>query len=313
MLLLITREIPPAVAARAAAEYDVRQLGMTGSFDPDMVLRNIEGVDAILCAPGDRFDAALIGKLPPSVRVIATFSVGVEHLDLAAAAARKITICNTPDVLSTATAELALTLMLMAARRAGAGERLLRAGLWQGFSATFHLGRGVAGKSLGILGMGRIGRELAAMARGLNMTVHYRNRSRLTAALEAGAQYHDDDAGFLGAIDFLSINVPASPETRLWLNETRIGMMRPGAIVVNTGRGSSVDDDALIAALRSGRLAAAGLDVFNNEPHLHQGYVALENAVLLPHIGSATIETRDAMGHLALDGIAGVLQTSLPA
>jgi len=307
MALLITRELHPNVAARAAREHAVRQLNITGAFDPARVLQNLDGVDAILCTPADPFDAALIAQLPDSVRAIATFSVGMEHLDVAAAAARGIAICHTPDVLSTATAELALTLMLMAARRAGEGERLLRAGRWHGLSPTFHLGVGVAGKSLGILGMGRIGRELARMARGLAMTIHYRNRTRLTPELEAGAIYHDSDASFLATIAFLSINIPGGAETRHWLNAERIAQLRPGAIIVNTGRGSTVDDDALIAALRSGHILAAGLDVFNHEPNLHPGYLELENAVLLPHIGSATVETRDAMGFLALDGIARAL------
>lgn len=303
MVLLITREIPPAVAARAAAEHEVRTLGLRGAFDPAMLLANMAGVDAILCTPAEKFDAALIAQLPDSVRVLATYSVGLEHIDLAAAGAKNIAICHTPDVVSIATAEIALTLMLMAARRAGEAERLLRAGKWHGLSPTFHLGRGVAGKVLGIFGMGRIGRELAAMARGLNMTVHYRNRARLTPELEQGALYHDEDASFFSAIDFLSLNAPGGPDTFHWLNQSRIGMLKPGAVVVNTGRGSLVDDEALIAALRTGGVLAAGLDVFNNEPNIHPAYLTLENAVLLPHIGTATTETRNAMGFLALDGI----------
>lgn len=306
-MILITRELPPAVAARAAAEHEVRSLGLSGPFAPEILLANLTGVEAILCTPADKFDASLIMKLPSELKVIATFSVGLEHIDLDAAAARGIVVCNTPDVLSTATAEMALTLMLMAARRAGEGERLVRAGRWSGLSPNFHLGTGVAGKALGIFGMGRIGRELAVMARGLDMTVHYRNRSRLPAALEAGAIYHAEDSEFLGLIDVLSINAPGGDATKGWLNTARLAIMRPGAIVVNTGRGSTVDDAALIAALRSGQIRAAGLDVFNNEPKLHPGYLDLENAVLLPHIGSATVETRNAMGFLALDGIAKVL------
>ncbi len=282
---------------------------MQGKFDAAVLLANLGGVDAILCTPADRFDAGLIGQLPQTVRVIGTFSVGLEHIDLAAAQARGIAICNTPDVLSVATAELALTLMLMAARRAGEGERLLRAGKWTGLTPTFHLGTGVAGKVLGILGMGRIGRELAEMARGLRMRIHYRNRTRLDSLLEAGAIHHDDDASFLAACDFLSINVPGGPATRHWLNAERISLLRPGAIVVNTGRGTTVDDAALTAALRSRHVAAAGLDVFSDEPAIDPGYLALENVVLLPHIGSATVEARNAMGFLALDGIAAVLGT----
>ena len=307
LVLLITRRVPEAVAARAQREFLTRSLDMEGKFDPALMLEHLGGVDAILCTPADRFDAELIGQLPETVRVIGTFSVGLEHIDLAAAQARNIAVCNTPDVLSVATAELALTLMLMAARRAGEGERMLRAGKWAGLTPTFHLGTGVTGKTLGILGLGRIGRELAEMARGLRMQIHYRNRNRLEAMLEAGAIHHDDDASFLAACDFLSINVPGGAATRHWLNAEQIRLLKPGAIVVNTGRGTTVDDDALIAALQSGHIAAAGLDVFNDEPAIHPGYLTLENVVLLPHIGSATVETRNAMGFLALDGIAAVI------
>jgi len=306
-MLIITREIPPEVAARAAREHEVHNLNFTGAFDPAAFLAAVAGAEAVLCTPADLFDAALIAALPASVKVLASYSVGLDHIDLDAAASRGLPVCNTPDVLSGATAELALTLMLMAARRAGEGERLIRAGAWRGISPTFHLGTSITGKKLGILGMGRIGRELAVMARGLGMEIFYRNRSRLAPELEQGAQFCPDDASFLGVIDVLSINVPASPETKFWLNETRIKMLKPGAIVVNTGRGSTIDDEALIAALRSGHVRAAGLDVFNNEPNLHPDYLTLENAVLLPHIGSATIETRNAMGFVALDGIARAL------
>jgi glyoxylate reductase len=306
-MLLITRDLPPDVLARARHEHKTRELHLQGRFQPRPVLENLAGITAILCNAADKFDAELIAALPASVKVIATVSVGLEHIDLDAAAARGVTICNTPDVLTNATAEIALMLLLMAARRAGEGERLLRAGRWTGFSATANLGLDVTGKALGIFGMGRIGRRLAAMARGLDMQIHYRNRNRLAPELEAEALYHADDASFLGAIDFLSINAPGGAATQGWLNAARLAQLKPGAVVVNTGRGSAVDDEALIAALRSGHVAAAGLDVFNNEPALNPGYLALENAVLLPHIGSATVETRNAMGFLALDGVAKAL------
>jgi glyoxylate reductase len=306
-MLLITRDLPPDVMARARREHQTRELHLQAALSPQMLLENLSGVSAILCTTRDNFDAALIAALPASIRVIATSSVGVEHIDLEAAAARGIEIRNTPGVLTAATAELTLLLMLMAARRAGEGERLLRAGQWTGFAPTFLLGRDVSGKALGIFGMGRIGRAFAHMARALNMTIHYHNRSRLSPELEEGAIYHADDESFLGAIDFLSINAPGGEATRHWLNAERIARLKPGAIVVNTGRGSTVDDAALIAALQSGHVAAAGLDVFNNEPALHPGYLDLENAVLLPHIGSATVETRNAMGFLALDSINEVL------
>jgi glyoxylate reductase len=306
-MLLITRIIPEAVLARARAEHETRELRHVGPFDRAKLLAATDGVDAILCATSDKFDAALIAALPASVKVIATYSVGTEHIDLAAAAARGIAIANTPDVLTGATAELTLMLMLMAARRAGEGERILRAGNWAGLTPTYLLGRDVHGKRLGIFGMGRIGRAVARMARALDMEIHYHNRTRLDPALEDGAMYHADDTSFLGGIDFLSLNAPGGESTRGWLNAARLAKLTPGAIVVNTGRGSIVDDAALIAALRSGHVAAAGLDVYNNEPNLHPDYLTLENAVLLPHIGSATVETRNAMGFLALDGIKAAL------
>jgi lactate dehydrogenase-like 2-hydroxyacid dehydrogenase len=298
-----------AVVERAHREFFARMLDMQGKFNAFEVLSNLDDVDAILCTPADKFDAALIRQLPDAVRVIGTFSVGLEHIDLAAAEARGIKVCHTPDVLSIATAELALTLMLSAARRTGEGERLLRAGKWGGLSPIFHLGIGVTGKVLGILGMGRIGRELAKMARGLRMEIHYRNRSRLVPELEAGAIYHDNDKDFLGVCDFLSINVPGGEATRHWLNTERIKMLKSGAVVVNTGRGTSIDDAALVAALTSRQVASAGLDVFAEEPVIYPGYLALENVVLLPHIGSATVEARNAMGFLALQGIAAVVGT----
>jgi lactate dehydrogenase-like 2-hydroxyacid dehydrogenase len=312
MILVITRQLPPAVELRAAKHYVVRQLAMQTAFDAAKLLQNAEGAGAILCTPADPFNAELIGRLPASIKVIATYSVGTDHIDIPAAEVRGIAICNTPDVLSVATAELALMLMLMAARRAGEGERLIRAGNWPGLGPLFHLGTGVHGKTLGILGMGRIGRALAGMARGLQMTIHYRNRGRLSPDLEAGAIYHDNDETFLAVCDFLSINMPGGATTKHWLDASRLAALKLGAIIVNTGRGSTVDDDALIAALKSGHVRAAGLDVFNNEPNIHPGYLALENVILLPHIGSATVETRNAMGFAALDGIDNVLKAKDP-
>lgn len=306
-MLLLTRNVVPEVLVRAQRDYQVRELKLTGPLEPQLLLASLEGVNAILCNSADLFDAALINALPPQIKVIATNSVGLDHIDLAAAKARGIEVRNTPGVLSEATAELALTLILMAARRAGEGERLVRARQWKGFDAAGRLGWDVHGKTLGIFGMGRIGQLLARMARGLEMKVHYHNRTRLPASQEAGAIYHADDKSFLAAIDFLSINAPGGQGTYHWLNAERLASMRPGSFVVNTGRGTVVDDEALIAALRCQHIAAAGLDVFEGEPDINPDYYALENVVLLPHIGSATIETRRAMGFLALDGIAQVI------
>jgi lactate dehydrogenase-like 2-hydroxyacid dehydrogenase len=310
-VLLVTRRLPPAIEARAAAEFDAR---LTTSDVPiaDVVAR-AAGADAILTCPGDKFDAALIATLPSSVKVIATFSVGFDHIDVASAASRGVAVCNTPDVLSVATAETALLLMLAAARRAGEGERLVRSGRWQGWAPTQLLGVGVVGRRLGIFGMGRIGRELARIAHGIGMTIHYRDVARLPPALEGDAIFHDTDASFLASCDVLSLQAPGGEATYHWLNADRIAMLPRGAVVVNAARGTLIDDAALIAALQSGQVGFAGLDVFEGEPELNPGYLALENVVLLPHLGSATVATRDAMGFLALDGIAAVLDGRTPS
>jgi lactate dehydrogenase-like 2-hydroxyacid dehydrogenase len=310
-VLLLTRKFPEAVEARAARDYDARlnpRDDLWASDGAEVARRAKESAAAgILCAAGDAINAACIAALPESVRIIATFSVGVDHIDLGAAKARGITVANTPDVLSFATAEIAFTLMLMAARRAGEGERMVRAGQWRGWAPTQLIGVTLEGKKLGILGMGRIGRELAKMARGFSMEVHYRNRARLTPEEEQGAIYHDDDARFLGSIDVLSMHIPGGAATRHWLNAERIAMLKKGAIVVNTGRGTTVDDAALVAALKSGHVRAAGLDVYAGEPRVFPGYLGLENVALLPHLGSAAVETRDAMGFRALDSLDAVL------
>ena len=309
-VLLVTRRMPQAVEARATRDYEAR-LTASDMPIPDLPAR-AAGADAILTCPGDTFNAALIGALPDSVKVIATFSVGYEHIDVTAAARRGIAVCNTPEVLSLATAEAALLLILAASRRAGEGERMIRAGRWQGWAPTQLLGVGVADRRLGIFGMGRIGRELARLAGCFGMTIHYRDVTRLPAALEAGATYHHDDATFLAQCEVLSLHAPGGGSTRHWLNAARIAQLPRGAVVVNAARGTLVDDAALIAALQTGQVGYAGLDVYDGEPKVNPGYLALENVVLLPHLGSATVATRDAMGFLALDGIDAVLAGRTP-
>jgi len=311
-ILLVTRRMPAPVEERAQRDYDARLNAEDRPLTAAEIVERARSAPAILCVPMDRFDAALIAALPESVRVISTFSVGYEHIALAAARERGIAVCNTPEVLSVATAEIAMLLIVSAARRASEGERVLRSGGWTGLAPTYFLGHDVAGMRLGIFGMGRIGRELAARARAFGMEIHYRNRRRLDPEEQHGAIYHETDESFLGASQVLSLNAPATPETRKWLNAERIAKLPEGAIVVNTARGALVDDDALIAALRSGRLSAAGLDVYEGEPKLNPGYVTLENVTLLPHLGSSTIETRIAMGMRALDGIDAVLAGRRP-
>jgi lactate dehydrogenase-like 2-hydroxyacid dehydrogenase len=309
-VLLVRRRLPPAVEARAVAEFDAR-LSTSDVPITDLVAR-AAGADAILTCPGDNFDATLIAMLPSTVKVIATFSVGYDHIDVGSATERGIAVCNTPDVLSVATAETALLLILAAARRAGEGERLIRSGRWLGWAPTQLLGVGVSGRRLGIVGMGRVGRELARLARGIGMTIHYRDVARLPPELEGDAIFHASDRSFLTSCDVLSLNTPGGEATYHWLDADRIAMLPRGAVVVNAARGTLIDDAALIAALQSGQVGFAGLDVFEGEPKLNPGYLDLENAVLLPHLGSATVATRDAMGFLALDGIAAVLAGRTP-
>lgn len=302
-VVLVGRRLPANVEARLARDYEARLNAEDRLYAPDELIRMAEGADAILPCHTERLPAEAIARLPESVRIIANFSVGVDHVDLAAARARGIVVTNTPDVLSDATAEIAMLLMLGAARRASEGERLIRAGAWNSWSPAFMVGAQVTGKRLGIVGMGRVGRIVAKRARGFDMMVHYANRRRLPPEAEEGALWHARIEDLLPHCDFLSLNCPATPETAGLLNRERIALLPDGAVVVNTARGAVVDDEALIAALRSGKVAAAGLDVFNGEPAPDPRYAELPNTFLLPHIGSATRETRDAMGFRALDNL----------
>ena len=310
-VLFVTRRLPASIEALAQQDFSAR-LTPSDVAITDLVAQ-ADGADALLCCPGDSLDAKAIAALPGSVKVIGTFSVGYDHIDIAAAKARGIRVCNTPDVLSTATAECAMLLILAAARRAGEGERLVRAGKWDGWAPTQLLGTQVSDRRLGIFGMGRIGREIARMARGFGMEIHYRDMTRLPPDLEHGAIFHDNDDSFLPICQMLSLNAPGGDGTRHWLNAARIAQLPVGAVVVNAARGTLVDDAALIAALRSGQVAAAGLDVYNGEPRVHPDYLTLENVVLLPHLGSATTETRDAMGRIVLSGIGAILAGDIPS
>jgi lactate dehydrogenase-like 2-hydroxyacid dehydrogenase len=310
--LIVTRRLPDAVEDRCHRDYQAIINQNQSVLSADELLRLADGADAILCAPGDKIDVSLVAKLPASIKAIGTFSVGYDHVDAKALQARGIALCNTPDVLSLATAEITMLLILAAARRAGESERLVRAGQWTGWAPTQLIGTQISGRRLGIYGMGRIGREVATMARGFSMEVHYRNRTRLAPEIENGAIFHDSDESLLAVSDVLSLNAPSTPDTYHWLNAARIEQLPRGAIVVNAARGTLVDDTALIAALAAKRLVAAGLDVYEGEPKVHPGYLGLENAVLLPHLGSATTTTRDAMGFLALDGIDAILRGETP-
>ena len=302
-VVLVTRKLPDAVEDRLRRSYAPRLNPDDTLYSADDLVALADGAFAILPCHTERFSAAVIERLPESVKAIANFSVGVDHCDLEAAAAHGLIVTNTPDVLSDATAEIAILLMLGAARRAGEGEHLVRSSGWKDWSPSFMVGTQVTGKRLGIVGMGRVGQVVARRARGFDMEVHYHNRRRLAPEQEVGAVYHGTLDGLLAVSDFLSLHCPATPENQNLLNGTRIERLPDGAVVINTARGAVVDDDALIAALRSGKLAAAGLDVFNNEPDIDPRYRETWNTFLLPHIGSATAETRVAMGNRAIDNL----------
>jgi lactate dehydrogenase-like 2-hydroxyacid dehydrogenase len=305
-VVLVTRKLPAAVEDRLRRDYDARLNDRDQVYSSEQLIAYATGADAIVPCHTEKLTAEVIQRLPDSIRAITSFSVGYDHIDLQAAKARGIVVTNTPEVLSDATAEIAMLLLLGAARRAFEGEQQIRTDTWSDWSATYQLGLQVTGKRLGIIGMGRVGQIMARRARGFDMEIHYYNRSRLAPELEAGAVFHDSVEALLPHCQFLSIHCPATPETHHLLNAERIALLPDDAVVVNTARGAVVDDDALIAALQSGKLFAAGLDVFNNEPRIHDGYRGLNNTFLLPHIGSATRETRDAMGFRALDNLDAV-------
>ncbi|MFQ5994522.1 MAG: 2-hydroxyacid dehydrogenase [Acidiferrobacterales bacterium] len=301
--VLVTRKLSQAVQTRLRSDYTPRFNDDDRVYTTDDLLERADGADALLVCHTEHLSADVIGRLPGSVRAIASFSVGVDHVDLAAAKAHGIVVTNTPNVLTDATAELTMLLMLGAARRASEGERLVRTGQWDAWSPSFMVGVQVTGKRLGIVGMGGVGQVTAKRARGFDMTIHYHNRHRLPAEREASAIFHETLDDLLPNCEFLALHCPATPDTTRLLDARRIALLPDGAIIVNAARGSVVDEPALIEALKSGKLAAAGLDVYNNEPRINPVFRDLTNTFLLPHVGSATRETRDAMGFRALDNL----------
>jgi lactate dehydrogenase-like 2-hydroxyacid dehydrogenase len=312
-VVLVTRKLPDAVEQKLAENFDVILNPDDSLYSTEELLALAEEADAIMPCHTEKFPAETIARLPARVKAIANFSVGVDHVDLEAAKSRQIIVTNTPDVLSDATAEIAMLLMLGAARRASEGDRLVRSQQWKDWSPAFMVGRQITGKRLGILGLGRVGQVVARRARGFDMTIHYHNRKQLDSTQAAGAVYHASVEALLSEIDVLSIHCPASEQTTGLLNKSRIAAMHGDAIVVNTSRGGVVDDEALVDALQSGVIAAAGLDVYNGEPAaIHPGYRQLDNVFLLPHIGSATTQTRNAMGYRAIDNLVAIFSGKEP-
>ena len=310
--VLVTRKLPDAVEERLTRDYMPNLNQDDHPYTAEELLLGSQEADALIITGQDSLSGETISQLPETVKAIATFSVGYDHIDLEAAKQRNIYVINTPGVLTDATADLTWLLLLAAARRAHEGEQLIRQGEWTDPRPTELLGTQVTGKRLGILGMGRIGRAVARRAKAFKMEVHYHNRHRLSPEQESGAIFHEDPEDLLRISDFFSFHCPATPETEHFLNARRIELLPDGAIVVNAARGSLVVDEDLIAALRSGKIKAAGLDVFEGEPNLNPAYQSLPNVFLLPHIGSATIETRTQMGFLLLDNLDAVFADKQP-
>ncbi len=309
-IVAVTRRLPPACEARLAARFDVRLGDDAAVFTPEVLASHAAGAAALIVTPSEAVNAAAIAALPASVKVISTNSVGFEHIDLAAARARGLRVGNTPDVLTEATADIALLLLLATTRRASEGERMVREATWKGLRPTSFLGIQVTGRTLGIIGMGRIGAAFAKRARACGMKVIYHNRNRVQD--DAGAAYVAQLDDLLARSQVLSLHCPLTPETKGLLDAARIAKLPDGAVVINTARGGLIEDDALIAALQSGKLFAAGLDVFAGEPNVDPRYRTLNNVYPLPHVGSATIETRTAMGMLAIDNLEAVLEGREP-
>jgi lactate dehydrogenase-like 2-hydroxyacid dehydrogenase len=307
-VLVVTSHFIQPVEARIDSNYKVRRKTDGTLFTRDELLAAAEGADALLITPFDRLDAEFFGRVSPSVKAISTTSVGFDHIDMHAAAERNIAIGYTPAEVTDATADIAMLLLLGASRRAFEAQELIRGGRWTIPRAQALLGWQVTGKHLGIFGMGRIGQAVAKRARGFGMKIHYSNPHELPAEKAGDAVFHEDPLELVKVSQFLSLNAPETPTTHHFLNSETIALLPEHAIIVNTARGGLIKDDDLIDALKSGRVAAAGLDVYEGEPHLNPGYAGLKNTFLLPHIGTATIESRTNMGMVALDNIDAVLR-----
>ena len=310
--LWIARRLSDATLERAQRDYDTIINTDDGLSTADEIVAMSAKVDAIIPCHSELFNADVAQRLDPRLKIIANHSVGVDHCDLPALKSRGIVVTNTPDVLSDATAEIAMLLMLGAARHAVEGDHLVRSGNWDFWSPSFMVGKQVTGARLGIVGMGRVGQAFARKARGFDMEIHYYNRTRLTPDKEHGATYHSTIESLLPVADFLSLHCPATPETTGLMNAERLAQLPSGAILVNTARGALVDEAALLAAVESGHIAAAGLDCFVTEPGGNPVFSSHRNIFMLPHIGSATVRTRDAMGFRALDNLDAFFKGETP-
>ena len=313
--VVVTRRLPAPVEEQLAREFQARLNPDDHPFTPAELQEALRSADGVVPTVSDRVSADTLSVEPLRARILANFGVGFNHIDVSAAQARGLGVTNTPDVLTDDTADEAILLMLMVARRAGEGERHVRAGAWTGWRPTHMLGTRLSGKVLGLIGMGRIGRAVAKRAHhGFAMRVMFHDPYPPPAEVvtELGAERQRSVEDVLREADFVSIHSPATPETRHLINAARLALMRPTAFLINTARGDIVDEAALVTALERGQIAGAALDVYEQEPRVTPGLLKLDNVVLLPHLGSATQETRVAMGMRALDNLKAFFAGATP-
>ena len=300
--ILITRKLLKASEEKAAELFETKFNNNDELYSQSKLIELSQGCDAVLTSLTDKMDAGTINKLPDSVKVISNFAVGFGNIDLEAAKKRGIAVTNTPEVLTDATAEIGILLILGACRRVSEGIEAARESSWK-WSADYLIGKQLTGSRLGILGMGRIGQKIAKIAKSLGMIIHYHNRSKLSEDKEQGAIYHDSLKSLFSVSDVLSICCPATKETVNLINKETVEYFPTGAVITNVARGDIVDDEALIDALHRRKIYAAGLDVYKGEPNLNPGYLKIKSVFILPHLGSATKHTRTAMANLAIDNI----------
>ena len=300
--ILVTRKLIKDSEDKALKTFDPIFNSNDELYSQSKVIEMSKGCDGILTSLTDKMDKETIDQLPDSIKIISNFAVGFGNIDLDAAKKKGIAVTNTPEVLSDATAEIGILLILGACRRAAEGIEAAREGGWK-WSADYLIGKQLTGTRLGILGMGRIGQKIAKIAKSLGMVIHYHNRSKLKAEREDGAIYHDNIKSLFSVSDVLSICCPATKETENMINKETVEYFPKGAVITNVARGDIIDDDALIDALNRRKIYAVGLDVYKNEPNLNQGYLKIKSAFILPHLGSATKDTRIAMANLAIDNI----------
>ena len=308
--VLITRKLLRSNEERMSKLWDAKLNLNDEVYSQNKLIELSKDCDGILSSILDKIDEETINKLSDSVKIISNFAVGFGNIDIKAARKKNVIITNTPDVLTDATAEIAMLLILGAARRASEGLKWARNKNWK-WSADFLIGKQLEGSRLGILGMGRIGRAVSLRAKAFGMQIHYHNRTRLKTDLEAGANYHDSIKSLFSVSDILSINCPATPETTNIINKETLEFFPKGAIITNSARGDMIDDEDMVQALISKRIFSLGLDVYKGEPNIHPGYLNQPNVFILPHLGSATIKTRTAMADLAIDNIEEYFKTGI--